>query len=142
MKALLAFLVAFTSYVLVDIHIWQRIFETNEAWNFADQYHFGWKIMFWGLVLLGFILLLPDWKSSLIYSFTMWVTSVNGTEDLFYYLLDGRGLPLHLHWLDSSTKIWIKPVTSENLVINVLIQSILLLFLWIWYASLRKTSAP
>lgn len=129
-KPFFAFLISFITYTLVDIHIWQRIFESNEAWSFADQYHFGWKIMFWGTFFLVNFLLFPDLRACLLFSVTFVITSNNGTEDLFYYWLDGRSVPAYLHWLEDSTWITFHPTTNTNLYINFIIHTILLILYW------------
>lgn len=132
----MAVLIALLSYVAVDIQIWQRIFETNEAWSFAQQYHYGWKIMLYGLLLMGAFLLLPDLKAVLVYTVSLWVLTHNGTEDVLYYWLDGRALLEGagvdtFHWLEDSTYIWFHPVTPENLLSNVFTQGLLLICYWI-----------
>lgn len=137
MKPLLTFLIAFFCYTKVDIEIWQKIFEADELWQYNYQYHHGWYYMFWGLVALGIVALLPDAKGAFLYTFTMLVTSFNGTEDLFYYWLNGRqlleydgGIHETYHWLEHSNWIWFHPVTAENLLASVIVQSVLLAALW------------
>lgn len=121
---------AFVTYTLVDIHIWQRIFETHEMWHFDYQYHFGWYIMFYGFLIFGILLLIPDLRAMICYGVTFWMISFNGTEDLFYYWLDGRKLPEYYHWLEHSSILLFHPVTRENLILNCIVYLVGLVFFW------------
>lgn len=135
-KAVLAVIIVILSYTLVDIMIWQRIFETNRMNNFASLYHPGWAVMLACDSALGAILLVPDWRSVLFYLGSVYALAFSGLEDVLYYWLDGRSIPSWLPWLDANPLILFKPVTSTHLLASVSIWVgiwiLVLVLFWQW----------
>ena len=117
-KSGLAVIVALLSYTLVDIMIWQRIFETHALSKFAYLYHPGWYVMLGGELALGALLLFPNWRAILFYLSTLSLLAVCGVEDVLYYWLDRRPIPAYLPWLERNFMIFLKPVTAEHLLIS------------------------
>ena len=115
MKTFLALAVALCFYALTDIHIWQRIFETDQLWQYAGVYHKGWFFSLYGLIALG-VLLLNGFGNKLFYGCTLYLLAFNGTNDVLYYWLDNRELPARLEWLDGHSLIFFKPVTDISLL--------------------------
>jgi hypothetical protein len=118
-KSGLAVLTALLSYTMVDIMIWQRIFESHNLNKFAYLYHPGWIAMLGGEIVLGALLLIPNWRAVLFYVVALISMALCGMEDILYYWLDGRAIPYYLPWLDRNPWILFKPVTSSNLLLSV-----------------------
>ena len=78
-KTISAIFIALFFYTLVDIEIWQRIFEANGLSNYADQYHKGWFLMLAGLIVIGAFFLYPQWKKIIIYASSLLFFAFNGT---------------------------------------------------------------
>ncbi len=117
-KSGLAVIVALLSYTIVDIMIWQRIFETHALSKFAYLYHPGWYVMLGGELILGALLLLPNWRAALFYVSTLTLLALCGVEDVLYYWLDRRPIPDYLPWLERNFLIFLKPVTANHLLIS------------------------
>lgn len=139
----LAIALALLSYALVDILIWQRIFEeeqrqTDVLMTVIPHYHAAWQIMLASLIAVGCV---GFWREKLKMFFfaTATVTlAFSGLEDVLYYWLDGRMIPDQLPWLNNSVLI-IKMgmVTNDQLLISVCIWLIFwllmtLLIEWVW----------
>lgn len=130
-RTFLAIIVALIFYAVVDITIWQRIFETNKMFEYADQYHNGWFIMLIAEVCIGLIFLYKRIKEMIFYICSLILFAFNGTEDILYYILDGRNIPDTLPWLDDSLLILFKPVTREGLILGFIIWSFIWILIWI-----------
>jgi len=128
-KAILAAWAGVVFYTLVDIGIWDRLFETDRLWGHhlwaAPIYHRGWSFMLWGLMVVGGVLLWGRWKEITVYVLTLLIFTGNGVEDILYYLLDGEGVPARLAWLDGKPLIFFQPVTAGALWLNALVWLIL-----------------
>ena len=120
-------------YTLTDIHIWQRIFETDQLWQYAGVYHRGWYFSLYGMIALG-VLLLNGYQNKIFYGVSLYLLAFNGTNDVLYYWLDGRPLPGRLEWLDFHKLILFKPVTDVSLLLSCLVW---LSFLIVFYLLLR-----
>lgn len=130
-RIILAVFVTLLFYVAIDILIWQRIFESNELWDFADAYHLGWSIALIGFVILGMLLLWPRLFGGIVYAASVIILAHSGLEDILYYWLDGRIIPDRLPWLDQSPLILFSPVTRENLIVSALIWFCIIGCIWI-----------
>lgn len=128
MRLLVSILIALFFYIRTDILIWQRIFETNQLWQYAGVYHRGWYMSLYGFILLG-VLLLPTWREKLFYGITLLILCFNGTNDVLYYWLDGRALPERLEWLDRHFLILFSPVTRGTLLLNCALWIVAIFFL-------------
>ncbi len=117
-KAALAVIIALFSYTMLDIMIWQRIFETHNLSVFASLYHPGWIIMLGSELTIGLLLLFPNWRAMLFHTTALVALGLCGLEDILYYWLDGRPIPYWLPWLDSNPLILLKPVNSTHLLIS------------------------
>ncbi len=115
-KTGVAVIIALLTYTVVDIMIWQRIFEKNELYIYSALYHPGWTVMLVGEMVLGALLLLPHWRAILFYLAALYSLATCGAEDVLYYWLDGRVIPYRLPWLDPAPLVLFKPVTALNLV--------------------------
>lgn len=116
-KMILMITFGFLFYVLIDIQIWQRIFEAKGLISSGiGVYHLGYALVLTGFILIGAIALLPSWKYAIAYSISFLLLATSGLEDILYYWLDGRLIPALLPWLNSSPMIFFKPVTSLGLI--------------------------
>lgn len=118
-----AALIAFLSYVLMDILIWQRIFEHRELMalvpEVADQYHLGWFVGLMGFVAVGMILL-PR-REGLIYAAYLLINAFSGLEDILFYWLDGRAIPATLPWLNWNPMVFgNRDVIAVSLLLSAL----------------------
>mgnify|MGYP001558218252 CR=1 FL=1 len=142
-KAILAAWTGLIFYTLVDIGIWDRLFETDELWPYheaaAPIYHLGWSFMLWGLLAVGALLLWGRWKEIAVYCGTLLIFTGNGMEDILYYLLDFESVPARLDWLDGKPLILFQPVTAESLWLNALVWLLLYAvgLTWLWRAERR-----
>ncbi len=137
-KSGFAVVVALLSYTLVDIMIWQRIFEKNELYVYSSLYHPGWTAMLVGNMVLGALLLLPNWRAVLFYLAALYSLATCGLEDVLYYWLDSRMIPYRLPWLDAAPLVLFKPVTASKLVMSAGIWALFWLVACLvlcWYES-------
>lgn len=125
MKTILSLVIALIFYTLTDIYIWQRIFETDQLWQYAGVYHRGWYFSLYGMIALG-VLLLDGWRNKIFYGVSLYLLAFNGTNDILYYWLDGRVLPERLEWLDNHFLILFSPVTDTSLLFSSIIWFMLL----------------
>lgn len=117
-KIILSVSAAVYFYTMVDIMIWQRIFETHKLWNLGiPAYHNGWVYMLAGLIVSGIALLSPDIRAQSAYLISLLILSKSGIEDILYYWLDRRPIPYELPWLSDSWFI-IHPVTNYHLILS------------------------
>lgn len=133
-KIIVAIIIGVIFYSLVDIFIWQRIFESNQMHYFSSVYYRGWHLVLISNVIIGSILLynFVPFKNIIFYASTLYVFGSNGTEDILYFLLDGRTIPTRLEWLDNSTLILFKPVTDTYLIVNFIAWLIIWFFMWLF----------
>lgn len=117
-KAAIAVAIALCSYTMLDIMIWQRIFETHNLSVFASLYHPGWIVMLGSELAVGALLLFPNWRAMLFHTGALLLLGLCGLEDILYYWLDGRPIPYWLPWLERNPLILLKPVNSANLIIS------------------------
>jgi hypothetical protein len=129
-RTLLAIITALLFYTMIDILIWQRIFETDELWQYIGIYHRGWNFALYGFIVLG-VLLLDGWREKIFYSLCLYVLCFNGTNDILYYWLDGRAVPARLEWLDNDPFIFFVPVTNTSLIASSSIWILFFVVLWI-----------
>lgn len=141
-RKIVAFLtVSIFFFAMMDILIWQRIFEAKNLIEVGiGTFHWGWTMALFGFISLGFIALLPTWKASLVYAVSLPLLAFSGLEDILYYWLDGKSLPTTLPWLNGFNIILFKPVTAENIILSALIW-IIFVVLFIWFTLYRKTKS-
>jgi hypothetical protein len=70
----------------------------------------------------------------IVFPIYLGILAFSGFEDVLYYWLDGRGLPSVLPWLSINPMI-LKPVTSLNLILSVLLWMGAILLLD-WFSAL------
>ncbi len=118
-KSALGVVTALVFYALADIMLWQRIFESHKLDYYAYLYHPGWYVMLVGEIVLGGLLLIPNWRAVIFYMGALPLLATSGMEDVLYYWLDSRPIPFLLPWLNINPVILFKPVTSANLLLSV-----------------------
>ena len=118
-KAAFAVVLGLFSYAVVDIMLWQRIFESHRLDVYAYLYHPGWWVMLASQIILGATLLAPNWRATVFYVGALFLLAMCGLEDVLYYWLDGRPIPYSLPWLERNPWIFLKPVTATNLLLSV-----------------------
>lgn len=128
LRPILTALIALLFYTITDILIWQRIFEANQMVEYADVYHTGWFVTLAGYALLGTIFMWGAWKDCLFFLITLFIGAFSGLEDVLYYVLDGRGMPEVLPWLNSNPLIYGE--SRATLIGSVLFWIALLVFLY------------
>lgn len=128
-------------FTKIDILIWQRIFETNGLVQLGvGTYHQGWTYALYGFMALGVIFFYPHYRRMIMFPLSLVLLAFCGLEDVLYYWLDGRAIPMMLPWLNSNFLI-IKPVTSGNLLLSAAIWVTFVIFLEIMGERLdRKVS--
>lgn len=137
-KAGIAVVVALLTYTIVDIMIWQRIFEKNELYIYSALYHPGWTVMLVGDMVLGALLLLPNWRAVVYYLAALYTLASCGMEDVLYYWLDRRIIPDRLPWLDPAPFVLFKPVTAPRLLMSAAIWALFWLVVYLalnWWES-------
>jgi len=117
-----AIVVCLFFYTWTDILIWQRIFETHELWEIGiGAYHRGWQMALYGMLLLGFVIFLPDLRKGMLFALCLYCLAHSGLEDVLYYWLDGRAIPARLPWLDEAPLILFSAVTHLKLLLSALL---------------------
>lgn len=106
--------VGLLAYTLVDILLWQRIFEAGAMYEYDRPYHQGYAVLLAGLVAVGAVTL--PWRWALGFSVAFVTLACSGLEDVLYYWLDGRAIPAALPWLDANPLIPFHPVTAWGLI--------------------------
>lgn len=127
-RVLLCLAASLLLYTLVDILVWQRVFEANRLWQYADPYHVAYGSFLCVLILTG-ALTMP-WRWALWFGAALGTLAFSGLEDLLYYWLDGRAVPAVLPWLDASPLVLFHPVTSSNLLLSAAV------WVTLWASSL------
>ena len=105
-RPILASIVALLFYTVVDILIWQRVFEANNMVEYAHTYHAGWFVSLTGYACMGLILMWGAWKDCLFFVTSLFVGAFSGLEDVLYYVLDWKPMPHLLPWLDGNPMIY------------------------------------
>ncbi|HSR26527.1 MAG TPA: hypothetical protein VLW53_23445, partial [Candidatus Eisenbacteria bacterium] len=125
-----ALVLGLTFYALVDILLWQRIFEASGLYRYDHQYHAGYVVVLGGMIAVGMVLLARHGLWALWYGLAFATLAFSGLEDALYYVLDGQPIPASLPWLDADPLIPFRPVTG-----GVLLESSAL-WLGFWALSL------
>ncbi len=99
-------LIALFFYTLTDITIWQRIFEANNMVEYAPAYHTGWFISLAGYATIGILLMWGAWKDCFYFLSALFIGAFSGLEDILYYLLDRKPIPVSLPWLANNPMIY------------------------------------
>jgi hypothetical protein len=106
LKPLIAAIIALLCYTVMDILIWQRIFEANQMTHYAPTYHAGWMVSLFGYAMMGLLLMWGVWKDCLYFLLALVISAFSGMEDVLYYFLDGKPMPHELPWLDANPLIF------------------------------------
>src|SRR5215510_4768951 len=125
-----AALIALLFYTIVDILIWQRVFEANNMIEYADTYHAGWFISLAGYATVGVLFMWGAWRDCLFFLTSLFVGAFSGLEDILYYVLDRQPMPESLPWLDSNPMIY--QVSRTGVLLSVLFWLTALAILYIW----------
>ena len=105
-RPIFASITALLFYTVVDILIWQRVFEANNMVEYAHTYHAGWFVSLAGYAVMGLILMWGAWKDCLFFVTSLFVGAFSGLEDVLYYVLDRKPMPDSLPWLDANPMIY------------------------------------
>lgn len=140
LKTALMVIVAFFFYAVIDILIWQRIFEVHNLIEIGvGVYHLGYFFVLLGFVVVGALALLPHVRHSLAYGISLLILAFSGWEDIMFYWLDGKAIQPLLPWLDKNPMIFFDPVTNVGVLISA--------FTWLaitsvfFYFMTRKTNS-
>ena len=137
-RPIFATLIAVIFYTIVDILIWQRVFEANNMVEYAHLYHTGWFVSLAGYGLMGVLLMWGAWKDCLFFITSLFITAFSGLEDVLYYLLDRKPMPEALPWLDSNPMIY--HASRTGVLLSVLFWMTVLVFFYVWLYWRRKDS--
>src|SRR5215510_11360208 len=130
LRPVIAAVIALLFYPVVDILIWQRIFEANNMSEYANMYHSGWFISLAGYAIMGVLLMWDAWKDCLFFLTSLFVGAFSGLEDVLYYVLDRKPMPEALPWLDGNPMIY--QVSRTGVLLSVLFWLTALAILYIW----------
>jgi hypothetical protein len=133
-RPIFAAVIAIFFYAITDILIWQRIFEANKMVEYASVYHTGWFVTLAGYALLGTLLLWGSWKDCLYFVIALFIGAFSGLEDILYYVLDRKPMPVSLPWLQGNPMIygssrW-EVIASVLFWIGILITIYIVLYVW------------
>lgn len=134
---------------LIDIFIWQRIFEADYRYlnvmaGYSQFYIVAWLIAFYTIILAGIVGMYrgfsKEWlKNSLFFAGASITLAHSGLEDILYYWLDGKAIHPNPIWLDKAPLIiGIRPLTDEWLIISALIWISFWLLMTIWMVKTTK----
>ncbi len=137
-RPIVAAIAALLFYTVVDILIWQRIFESNNMSQYADTYHSGWFLSLAGYAFIGILLMWGEWKDCFFYLTTLFVGAFSGLEDVLYYLLDRKPIPESLPWLDHNPMIY--ATSRTGLLLSVFFWLLMLASLYVWLYWRRNRS--
>ena len=133
-RPIITAIIALLFYTITDILIWQRIFEANQMTYYANTYHTGWFVTLAGYALMGLVFMWGSWKECLYFLAALFIGAFSGLEDVLYYVLDGKGMPPYLPWLDRNPLVF--DTTRAGVLISVFFWLsalvILYLFLFVW----------
>jgi hypothetical protein len=128
--------IALLFYTITDILIWQRIFEANEMTYYANTYHTGWFVTLAGYALMGLVFMWGSWKECIYFLAALFIGAFSGLEDILYYVLDGKSMPLYLPWLDSNPLVF--DTTRIGVIISVAFWLSTLVILYVFLFTWRK----
>lgn len=128
--------IAILFYTVTDILIWQRIFEANEMTYYADTYHTGWFVTLAGYALMGLVFMWGSWKECVYFLAALFIGAFSGLEDVLYYVLDGKHMPLYLPWLERNPLVF--DTTRVGVLISVAIWMVTLVILYVVLFVWRK----
>lgn len=132
--------IAILFYTVTDILIWQRIFEANEMTYYADTYHTGWFVTLAGYALMGLVFMWGSWKECIYFLAALFIGAFSGLEDVLYYVLDGKHMPLYLPWLERNPLVF--DTTRIGVLISVAIWMVTLVILYVVLFVWRKEQIP
>lgn len=120
LKAIVAALTALVFVTVVDILIWQQLYEAQKLMPIeaAPTYHAGLHMVLIGFVVVGAVALLPDRSAAATYVLTLILFGSNATADVLYYWLRGISVPDRLPWLDHNPLILFRPVDGTGLLLS------------------------
>ena len=133
-RTLLLYIVSFILYTIVDILLWQRIFETHKLWQFIPQYKQGW-FMVLILVMSTGAIALGDLKNALWFICAMWLGAWSGLGDVLYYVLDGKNLPEYYHWLEGANLFF--GYDKSSVLITALFWQVVIFGSFLWMKKWR-----
>lgn len=128
--------IAILFYTVTDILVWQRIFEANQMTHYANTYHTGWFVTLAGYALMGLIFMWGSWKECMYFLAALFIGAFSGLEDVLYYVLDGKHMPLYLPWLDRNPLIF--DTTREGVLISMSFWLVALVILYVVLFVSRK----
>lgn len=139
-RPIITAIIALLFYTVTDILIWQRIFEANQMTHYADTYHTGWFVTLAGYALMGLVFMWGSWKECLYFLAALFIGAFSGLEDVLYYVLDGKHMPLYLPWLDRNPLIFDTTRIGVLISVSFWLASLVILyvFLFVW----RKEQLP
>ena len=105
-------------YALSDVLLWQRIFEQHDLFQFDMQYQTGHVATLVGFIAIGMVLLIDAGWWALWYGAAFYTLTFSGLEDVLYYWLDRRAIPVRCPWLDDHPLILFKPAGGWALVLS------------------------
>jgi hypothetical protein len=132
LRPVAATLIALLFYTVVDILIWQRIFEANNMPEYANTYHSGWFISLAGYAIMGVLLMWGAWKDCIFFIISLFVGAFSGLEDVLYYVLDRKPMPEALPWLGSNPMIYQDSRTGVLLSVLFWLGTLVLLYFWFY----------
>jgi MFS family permease len=138
----IAALIALLFYTVTDILIWQRIFEANQMVEYANTYHAGWLASLVGYALIGVLLMWGGWKDCIYFLIALFVSAFSGLEDVLYYVLDRKPIPIELPWLNNNPMIF---ESSRNGVVGSAlfwVGALTILYVVLYLRSSHKTPIP
>lgn len=140
-RPLFAAVIALLFYTSTDILIWQRIFESNQMIHFADTYHTGWFISLFGYATVGVLLMWGGWKDCLYFLAALFIGAFSGLEDILYYVLDHKPMPISLPWLSNNPMIF--DVSRAGVIGSAVfwIVALAVLYVALYWSDLRRTPA-
>jgi hypothetical protein len=102
--------------------------------EYASVYHTGWFVTLAGYALLGTLLLWGSWKDCLYFVIALFIGAFSGLEDILYYVLDRKPMPVSLPWLQGNPMIygssrW-EVIASVLFWIGILITIYIVLYVW------------
>ncbi len=125
-------------YTKIDILIWQRIFEANAIWDIGlGSYHWGWFQALIGFLILGTFACYPNIRRMILFPISLTLLAFSGWEDILYYWLDGKAVPVRLPWLQANFLI-LHPVTSGSIFLSAGFWLAVVLILYAAGAYLEK----
>lgn len=133
-RPIFAAFIALLFYTVTDILVWQRVFETNQMWEYAETYHVGWFVSLAGYGTIGIIAMWGEWKDCLFFLTSLFVGAFSGLEDVLYYLLDSKPMPEALPWLAGNPMIRANSRAGviESVVFWLAVLIVLYIVLYTW----------